>query len=115
MKNIENPIVEYLYTILERTDQLVEDVSDLRHRMAKLEQAILGKKTRVSASPPSTIKLNVVSEDPDNIKRLAKSLGVSEASALLRIHRTQTLFEKSHGKDISPLEMVAARLLGLID
>jgi len=32
--------MEYLHTILDRTDQLVEDVTDLRHRMAKLEQYI---------------------------------------------------------------------------
>jgi len=111
----ENPIMEYLHTILERTDQLLEDVSDLRHRMAKLEQAVLQKKNRVTAPLQPPIQRNVVSSDPDHIQRLATSLGISEASVLLRVHRMQDILANSSGKTLSPLDKAEAQLLGLID
>ena len=120
MTTTENPIMEYLHTILERTDQLVEDVSDLRHRMAKLEQVVLEKKPKAHVRTPSKdtkhpIKLNAVSDDPDHIKRLADALGISEQSALLRIQQLTHAFEKSYGKALGPLEMAEAKLLGIID
>jgi cell division septum initiation protein DivIVA len=120
MTTTENPIMEYLHTILERTDQLLEDVSDLRHRLAKLEQVILEKKSRTPVRTPSKdskhpIQLNAISEDPDHIQRLAVTLGISEQSALLRIHRLTHAFEQSHGEALTPPEMAEARLLGLID
>jgi len=91
MTTTENPIMEYLHTILERTDQLVEDVTDLRHRMAKLEQAVLKKKlethVRASSAPHKRLahQLNAMSENPDRMKRMAKALGLCEQSILLRI------------------------------
>lgn len=115
MTTTENPIMEYLHTILERTDQLLEDVSDLRHRMAKLEQAVLQKKNRVTAPLQPPIQRNVVSSDPDHIQRLATSLGISEASVLLRVHRMQDILANSSGKTLSPLDKAEAQLLGLID
>jgi hypothetical protein len=111
--------MEYLHTILERTDQLVEDVSDLRHRLAKLERIILEKKSRTPLCTPSKnskrpIQLNALPEDPGDIQRLAVTLGISEQSVLLRIHRLTRAFEQSHGEVLTPSEMAEARLLGLI-
>lgn len=120
MTTTENPIMEYLHTILERTDQLVEDVSDLRHRLAKLERIILEKKSRTLVRTPAKdrkhpIQLNVIPEDPGHIQQLADALGISKQSVLLRIHRLTRAFEQSHGEVLTPSEMAEARLLGLID
>ena len=84
--------MEYLHTILERTDQLVEDVSDLRHRMAKLERTALKKKPEIHVRAPSTprkrlARLNAMTKDADRIKQVAKALGLSEQSMLLRLQR----------------------------
>ncbi|MBU2839488.1 hypothetical protein HF670_07915 [Acidithiobacillus thiooxidans] len=120
MTTTENPIMEYLHMILERTDQLLEDVSDLRHRLAKLERIILEKKSRTPVRTPAKdskhpIQLNAAPEDPNHIQRLADALGISEKSALLRIHRLTHAFQQSQGKRLTPSEMAEARLLGLID
>lgn len=103
MTTTENPIMEYLHTILERTDQLVEDVTDLRHRMARMEQAVLKKKlgthVRASSAPHKRLahQLNAMSENPDRMKRMAKALGLCEQSILLRIQRAIKRLENSQG------------------
>lgn len=118
----ENPIMEYLHTILERTDQLVEDISDLRHRMARLEKFMLEQKQKMpvrtsSDDDPKQLvkKMNAVSKDPERLKRAAKALGICEESFRLRIQRLTDAFEESHGEIVTKLNIAEAQSLVLID
>lgn len=121
----ENPIMEYLNTILERTDQLVEDVTDLRHRMAKLEKFILEQKHKVPArasskdanddTKPLVKKMGLLSKDSERVKRVAKALGIDEQSVLLRIKLLTQAFEQSDSETVTKLNTAEAQLLVHID
>lgn len=119
MKPIENPIMEYLQAILEHSEQLVEDVSDLRYRIAKLEKIIMEKKSTPenisSKGNERPVKLNAVLDDLNRIKRRAKALGISDQSFLLRVKLLDRSLEQLHGEAEIKLWMAEAQLLGLID
>ncbi len=125
MKTTENPIMEYLHTILERTDQLVDDVSDLRHRMARLEKIILEKKSRTPVRRASkdskddtnqlVNNMNVLSKDPERLKQVAESLGLHEQSVLLRIKLLTHSLEQSRGGMLTKLDTAEAQLICSIE
>jgi chromosome segregation ATPase len=121
----ENPIMEYLHTILERTDQLVEDVTDLRHRMAKLERFILEQKQKMpvrtsskdSKDEPKQLvkKINALSKDPERLKRVAKCLDIGEESLRLRIQRLADAIEESQGETVTKLNVAEAQMMCCIE
>lgn len=54
--NVENLVLEHLRHIRRRVDQIVDDVSDLKHRMSGLESSIVLVRREVTLGDETTAR-----------------------------------------------------------
>ena len=72
---VENLIVEHLRHIRSRVDRIVEDMSDLKHRMSSLESAMVLVKREVSSGDETDARQQLALDRMmDRLERIERRL-----------------------------------------
>jgi hypothetical protein len=78
-ENVENLVLEHLRHIRGRVDQIADDVTDLRHRMTSLENAMALVKREVAYSDEADARQQVSIDNPTaRVERIERRLELQD-------------------------------------